>query len=379
MSFQNDIGFSLDYNALDRSTRNCGNDHGQSAGFLSRLAPIHIEAPVIPTVQTLAATLDITLINDVEPLSDRPSGTEIAPVPPTLEAVLFGGAGKLYAVLDSALVTNLAARLDAGDLPHICLFAEDHDDSAETAPWLVALERGDDLLRQLFTTGDAAWLHWTDRVGLFLRSDLDLAALRTHLRRFLRVQDHYNRWFFFRFWEPLTAPAYFGNIADRPEMVTRWFCPREGGRISALMALDGTAGTFWVATPRDLPDNPASARGTFTLTRSDLDCLQRARTEQDLGRLSDLLARTFPAKTAGMDSAALQEFTRETVRRMRGYGFAQKDHIFKLLAWELHFGPNLESRDPDGELARICTARLDEASKFVAFEDRINTFGPRSD
>ena len=325
------------------------------------------------------ASLDVSLIEGVTPLSDRTVGMERPTVPAVLEESFLGGGDHLYAVLDANLVTNLAARLDAEDLPHDCLFAGDHDESAEGAPWLVQLRRGDDLLRQLFTEGEAAWLHWGDRTGLFLRSDLDLAALRTHLRRFLRVKDHYNRWFFFRFWEPLTAPAYFGNIADRPDMVTRWFCPREGGRISALMALDSAAGRLWTAVPRDLPAKPDAPKGAFTLTRGDLDALQRTRTEQDLARLATLLARTFPDRTAAMTPDALRRFTANTVRRMRGYGFAQKDHLFKLLAWELHFGPDMEARDPDGELARICAARLDEASKFVAFEDRINTFGPAPD
>lgn len=298
---------------------------------------------------------------------------------PALPAALAPSlqAAPLFAVMDAARVPNLVGLLESSGLPHQCLFADALGDSSEAAPWLVQLEPEHDLTRQMFTTADPPGpTHLWMAAPLLLQADIGLEALRKHLRRFLRVQSEDRRklWLF-RFWEPTIVPHYFAAIADRPDLMARWFRPREGGRILRLFIADTRPGdpALWVLEPFGLADKPANPQGNFTLSAADHAALGKARTEHDLALLAALLVKTFPAETADLPLAEVDRLTRRTVSRMQEFGFTQRDYLFQLLAWEAFLGPTFETRDPD--LARLIRSPAPEAEKFAAVADRMAKLG----
>ncbi len=311
-------------------------------------------------------------VQPIAPLDAQFGVLDKETLPSELAPVL---AWPLTALIDGALVPGLEARLAASGLDHACLFMGDLTPFAGAAPWLVRLARDAALTRALFTAeGQPQLALWPLAAMLLVAADLPVAALRAHFRRFLRVPGEGGAPQVFRFWEPATAPAYFAGLADRPATVARWFRPREGGAIAALWV----PRTDPAAVVRIAPEGPgltaAPEAGAFRLTDGDLATLARARAERDIRDLQRLLARTFPDRLAAVPPDEADRATRRTLSRMLDYGFTQRDHLFTLLAWDLHFGPAFENADPEG-LRAICESPLPEADKFALLRDRMDAIG----
>lgn len=138
--------------------------------------------------------------------------------------------GPVVGLLDAANLPGLPERIESRQAEALGLFkGETASVLRDVAPYLIRLPADSLLLRDFLNDSSLPWAMWRKRPGVLLQTDLDLAALARHLRRFLRVTTP-DGMFFFRFWEPASARAYFDTIAsseDRP----RWFFPREGGQI----------------------------------------------------------------------------------------------------------------------------------------------------
>lgn len=286
--------------------------------------------------------------------------------------------GTIFALLDPVRAPNVAARVGNAGLRSRILFRGELAEQKDVAPLLVELPAAHWFTRALFTHNEPArprdmWL----TAPLLIQATSGIDVLHAHLRRFLRAKSETDgKLWFFRFWEPRTAPAYFANLSDRPDLVTRWFKPRGGGDISRMMIADVHAGTtpaIWLIRPHGLPPTPAGPRGVFYLSESDLAVMTHVRQNQDLSGLSRLLLETFPNQAATEPN--LQRFTERTVSRMRDYGFSQRDFLFQLLSWELFLGSYFETSLRDGALGVICKSDLPEEDKFRALTALITADG----
>lgn len=319
-------------------------------------------------------TMKVARLQAFAPLDAQFDAEDKLFVPVALSARWADGP-PMHVLLDGAKIVNLVEMLDAADVAHKCLFDGDLDSFAGAAPWLATLPPDNRLTRALFTAeGPPQLALWPLAAAMFIQGDVPLADLRTHFRRFLRVADAAGNMHFFRFWEASTAVAYFEAIADSPDLIARWFRPRDGGRVQALLVPDIATGALDIITPQGLADAPEPPMGRFELRDRDHAAMAHARLGRDLLGLTALLATTFPEMVVDKPQAETDAFTRRTVSRMHDYGFSQQDHLFSLLAWELHFGPFFENRDPDGYLREICEAALPEGEKFALLAERVATF-----
>ncbi len=110
---------------------------------------------------------------------------------------------RLYALIDAARSPRALPLLVDGRAPRACLWDEPLPSTlAEAAPWLVEIEPGSPFALHLIAHafGDA----W----GVFFESPSDLATLRDHLARFVRVEDERGRHFLFRFYDPRVLRLY---------------------------------------------------------------------------------------------------------------------------------------------------------------------------
>lgn len=308
--------------------------------------------------------------------------------PEALVPPLLAGAERVYVLLDANRIANLPTLLEASGLEHGCLFqGELVEEAGRAAPWLVALHPGDRLLTQLLDRaskpgagkpGPHPYAHLTAEPGIYFHSAMPLAALRQHLRRFLRVQAQDGRAFFFRFWEPKVAEVYFPGLADRPALLHRWFYSREGHAIEAIsvarLGEDG-APQLLRLTPEGLAPDLAPQPGAFTLSEGDVARLQALRLREDAAELARLLAETFPETATPLGAAGLAQFSETTMARMMQAGFRKKAHLMTLLSWELHFGPGFETRDPEGKLAALMAAPGPENERFAHLTARMEAFG----
>lgn len=151
---------------------------------------------------------DIRTFHGVHPLDAQLGVWPKKTVPDVLRDPLFGagrpGALPLnsFALLDAARAPDLVELLSNSTLDWCCLFTgKAEKELKDVAPYLVSLVEGDRFTRLLFTDAGMSNNLWPPNAGILLRSHLSMEDMRRHLRKFTRIQDDDDNWFYFRFWE----------------------------------------------------------------------------------------------------------------------------------------------------------------------------------
>lgn len=140
-------------------------------------------------------------------------------IPEALEAHLFDGPQRTYAVFDTAAVNEGLTLIEAepgyrGSL----LEGEVVRDLADVAPCLLELSSDAKLTRKLFreVQGYApalGSLHlWPVNPALFIRCNSDPGTLRRHLRRFVKPLDYEGRRRYVRLWNPAITYDYLHDF-----------------------------------------------------------------------------------------------------------------------------------------------------------------------
>jgi len=132
-----------------------------------------------------------------------------------IAATLFeDGEINVYAVLDGASIPELLDNLYEQQPEHVCLYrGELEPDIAETAPYLVKLERDTDFSDWVIEKG------WGNHWGIFALSNESLTAMRNHFRKFLMVYDPENRPLYFRYYDPRVLRKYL-PVCDAEDLTT---------------------------------------------------------------------------------------------------------------------------------------------------------------
>lgn len=191
--------------------------------------------------------LRIETIDGVEPLDDQFGVEVLKTVPDALYEPLFGkqeptdadikAAGgdpanvtpvHTYAILDAAKVMNLPEMLKDSGLEHRCLFQGDAEDElGEVAPWVVTLDTENSFVRKLFSKSTSISDIWDVNHGIFIRSKGSLKQIHQHFRKFTKIQTSDGKWYYFRFWEPVSQFGFVRACQLNQPEVRRFFeCPQ---------------------------------------------------------------------------------------------------------------------------------------------------------
>jgi hypothetical protein len=245
--------------------------------------------------------LCVETIKGVEPLGNQFGVAHPLSVPSVLREALFGQSDliagrsilplKTYALLDAAKVPGLPEMLETSGPEHTCLFqGAAAEDLSDVAPWLVRLEEGHRLTRNLFTRGNAPWAMWDAKVGLFVRSQSSLDDLRRHLRKFTRVRNNAGRTVFFRFWDAGVLDCLARGHRDAPTQAN-----------SIIPLLVGNTEIF-VPLPEESAflrlkwgDSDTVVRRVPSLTRRDMECLEGAKWLRFCRKVHGALAEEKPS------------------------------------------------------------------------------------
>lgn len=248
----------------------------------------------------------------------------------------------------------------------------------EVGPSLLRMNGPGPLLDGFLSSGREPLAMWDRHPGILLATGLGLDALARHLRRFMRVEAPHGV-FFFRFWDPPGAVGYFDAIAESDDR-DRWFYPREGGRIDAIMVPNVRNDSLHIYRPGADPDTDPAGRAwtarPFRISRPELEAVASARVLSSLDQLVALMAATFPDLAAHLGGAELQTAVHRAVLRCAGFGIQHRENIFRFVAWDLHARGNFEDVDPGGELVHILTSNLTEAEKMARLTSRIAGLSP---
>lgn len=301
-------------------------------------------------------------------------GKELIPRPGLTHDL--SGYRTVVALLDAACLPGLPERLESREIPALSLFQRDlATQLRDVAPYLVQMEVGGALMRDFLNDTDLPWAMWKKRPGILILGDLDLAALQKHFRRLLRVRAE-DGTFFFRFWEQASALAYFDALSASEDR-GRWFYPREGGQIEALLVPDAKADAlrvFSAGGPRPAA-RPWESR-PFSLAPAELAALRNTRVRDNIQQMVALMLRTFPQQAAKLPPGQLEKQVRRSVSRAADFGILQRGNAFRIAAWDLHSDDVFETVDPAGTLRQILHADLLEEDKMRMLTERIAQLGP---
>ncbi len=189
-----------------------------------------------------------------------------------------------YAVLDAAKIPLLHDRLQEAGLPYCCLFdGRAYAQMHSVAPYVVQLDPAHKLTRQLFTKSGQASDLWGHEAGIFVRAHRPLDDVRRHFRRLVRMQDDAGKWYYFRFWEPQIAQAFWAAFPDDAAEVA-W---RYGAVIASVTYQDGDR-FVQIAAPYPTETQPVR-QGALARYRS---LFAQARWDQFTRRVHDALQTT---------------------------------------------------------------------------------------
>ena len=334
------------------------------------------------------AALTHAVTDPVAPLDAQMGTWPLLDVPPDMEDALLGPCPgsdgqdtdpPLFAIVEGARLPMLFDLIEEDDVPHATLFqGEVAEQLGEDVPVLVELKRGQRLLRLLLTDlgqDDAPTGLLPREAAFFFRSTADLAALRNHFRHFtqLPTEDPQKR-IYFRFWEPASAALYFDHIGTDPGLVASWLAhPRAP---IARVILPGRTPDGWlmhVFAPA-LPEGTQPA--PVTLDAQTREVLRLARYNANVLEAVLLLLRTFPDPLAARAPRKLRSQVDRLYRRLIPLGFHSKQALFMLATWEVLYGPDFETRDPDGHLAHYLATPGREDDRIAALRARLESLPP---
>lgn len=304
--------------------------------------------------------LTIDTIEGVVPLDDQFGADDPKTVPDVLKVRLFGQAETTtnqtplhtYAILDAAKVVNMVETLEDTTLDHRCLFKGDaFDKLKDVAPWVIRLEEGNVFTRNLFTRSDAPWHLWASEPGIYFRSHGSLEDLWNHFRKFTKVQDEFGKRYYSRFFDPKVAlslldQSVFWSSFLNNEIVKSCIV------LTELRSVELRCSAQMEGSPR-----------------VDFEILRR----QDLRKQTDKIADTI-RKTFAMENVPVSEMEHEVhqvVQRMMGFGLLNIGHLQTMAAWDLMYGPQFETRDPNGQLVAILASEMPGIRKFKKFKARM--------
>jgi pSer/pThr/pTyr-binding forkhead associated (FHA) protein len=136
---------------------------------------------------------------------------ELTPLKARALAALESEAQPLFAVLDSARSERILELMRESVEPYRSLYEGIQAESlAEVAPYLVSLPKGTRLLPRLVREG------WGKRWGIYLTSPRSFKEVRTHLRRFLMVENEEAREpMYFRYYDPVSLRTFLTGCPVR--------------------------------------------------------------------------------------------------------------------------------------------------------------------
>lgn len=117
---------------------------------------------------------------------------------------------RTYAVLDAAKMPYLLlSHMEGSGLGFRSLYqGEAEEELKQAAPYLIELTQDNAFTRALMTGPKGINGLWEKNLAFYLRSRASFKELRRHLRKFTRIRDRNDKWYYFRFWEPASFPAY---------------------------------------------------------------------------------------------------------------------------------------------------------------------------
>ncbi|MEP3344957.1 MAG: DUF4123 domain-containing protein [Litoreibacter sp.] len=298
--------------------------------------------------------LDVQVLPDFEPLEGPATLTSGTFVPEGLEPVLFDDADQkpaqrgTFAVVDAAIYSFLPDLLETSGNRHKCLFrGKALKDNADAAPWLVELTPNGSFTRQLMSTEKSPGGLWEKELGIFVKSALSFDKLWSHLRKFTRIEDETGNWLYYRYWSaPVsTRVMALGNRPELTQMVSPFF-PKDDPEFEVVL-LNSDLNAKLKRVPGTVPPIVRP-----TMTTAAHRTIRQVRRVQQYEELIDITLRHVKGSTDLSDDD-IHSMLRLKRDGFFDAGFWQRDHLVKLMVWEVLLGPEFIEHYASGTVKAI--------------------------
>ena len=301
--------------------------------------------------------LAVQPLPDFAPLEGLGLATAGVFMPEGLEPILFDATDQApnprgtFAIVDAAIYSLLPDILEASECRHKCLFqGQALQDSGDAAPWLVQLAPDNVLTRQLMSSQKNPGGMWEMELGIFVKSALPFDQLWGHLRKFTRIEDEDGQWLYNRYWAPpvSTRVMALGNRPELTQMISPLF-PKEDPDFEVVLLNHDLN-----ATLKRVPGTvPPIARPV--LTTAAHRTIRQVRRVQQYEELIEIAMRHVKGKTDLSDSDVYSVLRLKRDGLFEA-GFWQRDHLVKLMVWEVLLGPDFITHYASGAVKAIILA-----------------------
>lgn len=118
--------------------------------------------------------------------------------------------------------------------------------------------------------------YWGKNCGIFLHSYADLDTLARHCKKFIKLKDDNDRWYFFRFYDPRVAQDYFKWMAGDKSRVAKWFGINHGEALIQSIIIEAKQGGEFISF---LPQHctQLNQQAPIQLSAIELNWMQQSR------------------------------------------------------------------------------------------------------
>ncbi|THA19262.1 DUF4123 domain-containing protein [Rodentibacter pneumotropicus] len=243
---------------------------------------------------------------------------------------------RYYAVIDGVKSFTLPQLSEHEGKTDSLYQGELKDKMDSNAPFLTQLtvtDREDSpFVALLFTQAEQPWMGaWDGNPTIFIRSPQPFESLAYHLRKFIHLyRVETEKWYFFRFYDPIILVAYLRYIARSPAKLASFFGIRDGqAMIDAFGARIGNR--FHIFSLKDLPpDTQPSAVGfddEFQAFLEDYDKRQL---------LEKLQKDIIPAEFFNLNLAISHQNIEQHFERALRLGFKHNDALIHLVKAQIY-------------------------------------------
>ncbi|WP_238327037.1 DUF4123 domain-containing protein [Rodentibacter pneumotropicus] len=168
-------------------------------------------------------------------------------VPPIIETRLWDNepSDKCYAVINASKSPFFPRLFHGEGIRYACLFqGEKAETYAKSAPYLVELPKGHEILPRLFCRNGENYvegINYGERnIGTFFRSDAEFEELLNHFRKWLILPDYTGHYYYLRFLDPIALEEYLDRLQNYPtklaaffngKMIKKVFCIKHGDEL----------------------------------------------------------------------------------------------------------------------------------------------------
>ncbi|RCK52473.1 hypothetical protein TH25_05355 [Thalassospira profundimaris] len=209
-------------------------------------------------------------------------------------------------------------------------------------PYLIELAPDTDFTRILFTHDpdaheQATTRHlWHREPAIYIRSRATLDDIHCHFRKYTRVRDEREQWYYLRFWEPRETVNLFSLIRHEREDVAGLLHPRDQVPIRAIYAPVGGS-LFKISSRIDCDVEKAP----FILTAEKRAGLGRQQQDRFAHEFGEKLFGIAPLhfKRLGIASIGpVVEMIETVAKNCRDKGFVHRNEIAKIATMSAFFG-----------------------------------------